>query len=732
MQTLTHRKEDTALLPREAGRIGVAVVLGLVLPRVSALAAGTVAASARPVAQALPQQEPPVFGSGVQLVALPVFVTDKAGRAVPGLTAADFEIEEQGRKVPVAAFLAVDVASAQPGAAAGALLAASARRQFLLLFDLTFSTPTGILRARDAATALVRDGLAPSDLASVATFSQRGVQILVGFTPDRAQLEHAISTLGLVETQPPPRDVLSIAYDLGVQRWGQGIGPPPGDDMSNELIRLARQMARGDQAYYKQRVDGFLDGIDQLVQTLDVVQGRKQLVLLSAGFDSSVTGGARGQESQEASEAVVGGRLWEVQTDRYFGDSQARDALDKLFQAVARTDTVIHTVDVTGMSAGGGVADALPQPIGRGRDTLAQLAVNTGGRFVADANDLEAGLVSLLDASRNFYVLAFEPLDVKGKPDRMRKLKVRARGEGLSVSHRRGYALADPKRELTPAAATLVAAEAVAKGLSGGALPLSAVAVPYRNATGRAALPVILQIDGRALAAGTAAGRLGLEVYGYAFDGDGRLQDTVALQPALDLGAVGASLEAKGLQVITAFAVAEGPVDLRFVVRDKATRRQGSLRVALEMPSFDEADLLLSPPLVMDDPRARLVVPAPSRRLPQLEIPFRVGGTPFTADPAPLLANGSERDVCLMAWAADPEDGGSADLVEARLVDEAGVERPLALAGEPRAVADADGTVRYVVRLAPKDVPKGRYTLRLGLGDAEPGAASSEIAVRVE
>lgn len=715
---------------RVAGCIGVAVVLGLA--PVCSPAAGTPVAEARPATQAPRQQEPPVFGSEVQLVALPVFVTDKAGRAVPGLTAADFEIEEQGKKVPVAAFLAVDVASERPGAEAGPLLQASARRQFLLLFDLTFSTPNGILRARDAATALVRDGLAPSDLASVATFSQRGVQILVGFTPDRAQLARAIGTLGLTETQAPPRDVLGIAYDLGIQRWGQGIGPPPGDDLSSHLIEMSRLMARGDQAYYKQRVDGFLDGMDQLVQTLDAVQGRKQLVLLSAGFDSSVTGGARGQESQEASEAVVGGRLWEVQTDRYFGDSQARDALDRLFQAVARTDTVIHTVDVTGMSAGGGVADALPQPTGRGRDTLAQLAANTGGRFVADANDLEAGLGSLLDASRHYYVLAFEPLDAKGKPDRMRKLKVRVRGEGLSVSHRRGYALADPKREATPAAATFVAAEAVAKGLSGGALPLSAVAVPYRNARGRAALPVILQVDGRALAAAAGAGRIGLEVYGYAFDGEGRLQDTVALQPALDLGAVGASLEAKGLQVITAFAVPEGPVDLRFVVRDRATRRQGSLRVALEMPSFEEADVLLSPPLVMDDPRARLVVPAPSRRLPQLEIPFRVGETPFTADPAPLLANGAERDVCLMAWAADPEDGGSADLVEATLVDAAGGEHELPLAGEPRAVADADGTVRYVVRLAPKDVPKGRYTLRLGFGEAEPGASSSEIAVRVE
>jgi hypothetical protein len=37
-----------------------------------------------------------------------VFVTDKDGRAVPGLTQADFEVEDPGRGVAVAGFLAVD------------------------------------------------------------------------------------------------------------------------------------------------------------------------------------------------------------------------------------------------------------------------------------------------------------------------------------------------------------------------------------------------------------------------------------------------------------------------------------------------------------------------------------------------------------------------------------------------------------------------------------------------
>jgi VWFA-related protein len=691
----------------------------------------TIALAASAYGRQVPVAETPVFGTEVKVVAVPVFVTDKAGRAVGGLTAADFELEDQGKRVPLVAFLEIDAAAeTPPGAEAGPLVQASARRQFLFLFDLTFSTPTGIMRARDAALEIVRESLLPSDLAAVATYSQRGVQILVTFTPDRFQLERAIATLGLVETQAPARDTLSIAYDLGVQAWGPGIGPPPGDDMSQHLIEMSRLMARGDQAYYKQRVDGFLDGLEQLVRTLDAVQGRKQVILLSAGFDSSVIAGARGQESNEASEAVVSGRVWEVQSDRYFGDSRARDALESVFKSVAATDTVLHTVDVTGMSARGGVAEALPQPIGRGRDTLAQFAANTGGRFVADANDLQAGLESLLDASRRYYVVAFEPLDPKSKPDRLRRLKIRVRGDGLQVSHRRGYVIADPKREATPATAALQAAEAIAKGISGGELALKAVSVPYRNGSGGVSLPVILEVDGRRLSE-LKAKQLALEVFGYAFDAGGRILDLMTLAPLVDLAKVRPALEAKGLQVITSFAVPEGSVDLRFLVREKTSKLSGSLRLQVEVPGFDGDAVVLSPALAMDDPRARLVVPAPSRRKPQLEIPFRVGETAFTAEPLPTLANGARREVCVMAWVGN--GGGSAGELDARLVDASGAERPLPLAAPPRAVADADGTTRYVLTLAPKDVPKGRYRLRIAFAGSDSAAAPrSELAVEVE
>jgi VWFA-related protein len=119
------------------------------------------------------QRPPATFESNITVVSLPVFVTDGKGQSVTGLRAEDFVVEDAGRPVRIAGFREIDVGDA--GAEAGELgvppLPPEARRQFLLLFDLSFTGVSGLSRSRQAATAFVRDGLGASDLVSVATFS---------------------------------------------------------------------------------------------------------------------------------------------------------------------------------------------------------------------------------------------------------------------------------------------------------------------------------------------------------------------------------------------------------------------------------------------------------------------------------------------------------------------------------------------------------------------------------
>lgn len=164
------------------------------------------------------QEQPPTyrFESRVDVIALQVFITDKDGRAVGGLTAEDFEVRDEGDTRPIVAVYEVD-ATVPPEATTEPIenaARAASRRQFLLLFDLSFSSPDGLLRAREAALQFI-DELEPWDLAAVATFSARfGIKILINFTTDRRQLAAAVNNLGLQDLRQI-QDPLKLAYVLG-------------------------------------------------------------------------------------------------------------------------------------------------------------------------------------------------------------------------------------------------------------------------------------------------------------------------------------------------------------------------------------------------------------------------------------------------------------------------------------------------------------------------------------
>src|SRR6185503_8044811 len=109
-----------------------------------------------------PAAAPPAFSGATQVlsVEVPVQVV-RDGEPVRGLAAEDFEVWEGRRKLPVTGFDVLDLSAGAPVRAAA--VPAAARRHFLLLFDLAFSEPAAVLRARRAAAGLLAQ-LHPTDL----------------------------------------------------------------------------------------------------------------------------------------------------------------------------------------------------------------------------------------------------------------------------------------------------------------------------------------------------------------------------------------------------------------------------------------------------------------------------------------------------------------------------------------------------------------------------------------
>lgn len=684
-----------------------------------------------------PKPSPPVFGAGVTVVTLPVFVTDKEGKPVGGLTAADFEVQDEGKPVRLVGLEEID--AARPVSSLEGLsprLALAARRQFLMLFDLSFTSVGGIVRSREAAKKFVRELLSPSDLAAVATFSVRaGMKMLVGFTSDREQLEQAIDDLGVLD-MARKTDPFGLLYDSRLNRPQSAAGPR--NDREGTLFEMLQefklQYDRSQEDDYRRQVGVLTGAMSQLGRMLDAIQGRKQLIYLSAGFEEKSLVGAQGDQAIRDGQAVAEGRLWDVQTESRFGDAGLRNQMEGMLRALASSDTVVHTMDVTGLATAGDASleGDNRQAIGTGRESLSQIAAGTGGRFYKDANDLGKAFDELLDATRRYYVLAFEPEALKG-PGKYHKLRVRIREKGHKVSYRVGYTERNP--EASPAALRqLEGAEAIAKGLSGGPIGLEALALPYRNAVGRISVPVILQVDGRSLLDRGPGTQLALEVFGYAFDEAGKIEDMVALASTLELSKLDSKLQKTGLLVQATFNLSPGRHSLRFMVRDGEKQRGGVHALDVEVPLFIGGERVLYPPLFMEDPASWLVVQATSRSGAPVETPLRVGDDAFAPRIDVNLVNGKTDKVCVMTYDGGKSyEPGAQFQIGAQLINAEGTPVRIGKVALAQAVAELDGFRRFVLNVTPQDVPSGEYTFKVKLTDPADGAVSEAIQpVRVE
>jgi len=148
-----------------------------------------------------PSQPPPVFRSGTKLTVVDVTVTDKQGKPIEGLTAADFIVTEDGEPQTISqvAFQRVETSDAplppvatppppraasvaptvQPtitGSAAGSIRYKD-RRLIVLYFDLSSMPPQDQVRAFTAARKYLAEQIKPQDLVAILTFDNGAVRV---------------------------------------------------------------------------------------------------------------------------------------------------------------------------------------------------------------------------------------------------------------------------------------------------------------------------------------------------------------------------------------------------------------------------------------------------------------------------------------------------------------------------------------------------------------------------
>ena len=529
------------------------VTLGIVL---SSLQARSADQAPQP-----PPRSPGVLRVGVDLVQVDATVTDSRGRHVPDLTAADFEILQDGRPQQISTFSyirldgqpAAETRAVGPVAPARPLARDQVRRTIALVVDDLGLSFESTVRVREMLKRFIDTQVETGDLVAILR-TGGGMGTLQQFTSDRRMLHAAADRV----------------------RWTMITRATAFESESDANARLHTLRSE----YF---AAGTLGAISYIVRGIGELPGRKSVVVLSDGFQI-------------------------VNADRSF--TRAFDALRTLVDAANRAGVVVYTIDARGLVTIAPTAADTGDPIGlmndrreelfRSSEGLAFLARETGGFMVANNNDLGGAVRRALDDGRAYYLLGYVPdrSTFGARMPRFHRLNVRVKRPGLRVRSRRGF-LGVSDDEQRPAAPANPLVAAVTSPFAGGDIRLRLTSFFGQVDKGGPAVNSVMHIESRDLTHAEQPDGVRIseiDVLAVTFDGESRVADqssrrfTVRLTPAQYEEA-----QVRGFVYRTRVQLKRpGPYQLRIALRDATSGRIGSASQFIDVPDVKKGRLTLS------------------------------------------------------------------------------------------------------------------------------------------
>ncbi len=424
----------------------------------SAVAAALLAAAAGPWAGA---QEPASgrFGEvvDVRLVNVEAWVTDADGNPVPGLTAADFEVREDGKPVEITHFSEIgserlELAATPPEAEAVGTSAAPRPRaeaapspaHLVLYFDqsqLSVSSRNRLIQ--DLRAFLDSPEVVPERVLILR--QEEGLYTEAGFGSDRRELEAALDRIarsGNAGNLAAQEKRLSVSRLQQIWEEVVNLGARVGDPCDRFFIRSRFEI----QAYGSiaaQRIDVTLRSLETVASFLGGLDGVKILLYLSDALET-----APGNDLVEMVQAICPGRA-EPSAFRL------PEALSMQFEEMTRganaNRVTFYALQPSGLTTGGlGSADRrgadfrfnsgqVAAALRQGeRSGMALLAEETGGRTVFNRNRFGEDLTRIAEDMTSYYSLAYTPPHGGDRRGHYIEVRVPSRPR-LRVRHRLAY-----------------------------------------------------------------------------------------------------------------------------------------------------------------------------------------------------------------------------------------------------------------------------------------------------
>jgi VWFA-related protein len=596
----------------------------------------------------------------VNVVEVPVTVVDNSGNPVRGLTAANFKLLDNGKERAISSFDTIDFSparSAEGSKLALARMNPAARRNFLLLFDLANSSPRSLSRAQDAARSFVQKAAQPRDLIGIGTIdADTGFHLITAFTTDRELIASVIANPANYHGSDP----LQLSNDtkmadLDTTLPVENASGPTNSQGRQEIVaaenkdRMA-QIQQANAEYVRAKVQKQVEYLGQLAKVLRAVPGRKQIVLLSEGFDPSVISGRDAHDSKANTadnENVTTGRSYLVDNDARYGSTTSQTFVTKMAQFFRGSDVVLHAIDIQGVRVQNDVQTGARINSNAG---LALLADPTGGLVFQNSNDMTGNFDRMLKAQEVVYVLAFQASSLK--PGEFHNLSVKlvnVPGSAKAFS-RAGYYEGGGE---TAVERRLTSAEIILNDIPQNDIRVAALAAPFPAGGAAAQVPVVLEIDGMDVIKDLKTNSAAVEVYLYAFDADGMVRDRIFQNVNVDLKKAGEKLRNAGIKYYATLMLPAGTYAVKALVNVPETGRKGFARADIVVPK--QGDTAVLPPIFVED-TPKWVMVKNSTHATEAPYPFMLDGHMFIPSVGPHVKSGETTKFAVFVHNAKPNE----------------------------------------------------------------------------
>ncbi len=399
------------------------------------------------------QQQTPTFQATTQLVQVDARVFDRDGRFVTDLTLEDFEVVEQGKARPLQALYLVDggmgtTATAAPvvsvrgssdeTTSAGAPPPAATRQTWIFVFDLNHLTAGGGFdRARSAVTTFLKEQFRDGDLGGVLAGS---TMVNNRLTSVRAELADAAASVRPNNDHRQRMNTLMREWPR-IRDESEALAIASGD---REAIQRATLRAAADDPSAGQNADLMVRGKAE--------QFRTELMRSSLETLTALNGLATGLARIPGPKTVV------LLTDGFTTQEQ-ETTLRSVVGQITRAGARVYAIDARGLNRGTNAAigdqmqvdspQSAPARFDIGEDSPNSLAVDTGGFFVRNQNNIGRALTTIAEDANRYYVIGYQPEGVT-LDGQYRSIEVRVKRPDVTVRARRGYLALPSSQLLTP------------------------------------------------------------------------------------------------------------------------------------------------------------------------------------------------------------------------------------------------------------------------------------------